>query len=419
MIMDLDMIVRKVRDLDSLFGYETPAACLRGNRENRIGVPRQFDAQPIHEGRMIGGINAGLMILSPSKSDFARMKCELALETAEPTFGPEQDFLSRFYPEWKKIPLEFNYQLHQLQYLSRDFRPCDQPERRLRFEEIKVIHYSGDYSPCDWIFYDNGFDQFDSWVEKHLMPKYGNVDEVDKPTLMKCIQRWAQVWERVRGQIIIYNRREDAARGAGCHGRPVTCRPWVDEDMPLPEHEEPCENCARWSLPLRTADQDESSLGRAPRSGQHRGPGRRKKGGKGQCSHRKGGGRGRQQDYQTSRQQPHQQQRGRSRTPRRQQVGRQSPASRQQERRQNSACRQQDLPPGMRRGQEARLQAPPAQRPAVIGARVTGPSLGGSSSGGQACQLGPFLPRTQPPTGQPKPARVRKSSSKPGHGTWR
>ena len=48
MIMDLDMIVRKVRDLDSLFGYETPAACLRGNRENRIGVPRQFDAQPVH-----------------------------------------------------------------------------------------------------------------------------------------------------------------------------------------------------------------------------------------------------------------------------------------------------------------------------------------------------------------------------------
>ena len=48
MIMDLDMIVRKVRDLDSLFGYETPAACFRGNRENRIGVPRQFDAQPVH-----------------------------------------------------------------------------------------------------------------------------------------------------------------------------------------------------------------------------------------------------------------------------------------------------------------------------------------------------------------------------------
>ena len=37
MIMDLDMIVTKVRDLDSLFGYETPAACFRGNRENRVG----------------------------------------------------------------------------------------------------------------------------------------------------------------------------------------------------------------------------------------------------------------------------------------------------------------------------------------------------------------------------------------------
>ena len=40
---------------------------------------------------MIGGINAGLVILTPSKRDFARMEHELAMEVAEATLGPEQD----------------------------------------------------------------------------------------------------------------------------------------------------------------------------------------------------------------------------------------------------------------------------------------------------------------------------------------
>ena len=65
------------------------------------------------------------MLLTPSKSDFPRRERVLALETAEPTFAPEQDYLSRSYPEWKRIPVEFNFQLHQLQYLSQQFRSCD------------------------------------------------------------------------------------------------------------------------------------------------------------------------------------------------------------------------------------------------------------------------------------------------------
>ena len=177
---------------------------------------------------------------------------------------------------------------------------------------------------------------------------------------------------------------------------------------------------------MRKADQDESSLGQPPQSGEHKGRGRGKKGGKGQCSYRNGDRRGLQQNYQASWQQPYQHQHGRSRTPHRQQVGRQSPASRHQEWRQNSAYRQQDHPPGM----NARVQnvrdrtkiingadrAVPLQmqkpEQVVIGRRPSknAPQQDtGCKVASTACA----------PMGQPKLARVRKSSSQPGHGTWR
>ena len=47
MIMDLDMIVTKVRCVENLFMSETPAACFRGDRKSYIAAPQQFDAQPV------------------------------------------------------------------------------------------------------------------------------------------------------------------------------------------------------------------------------------------------------------------------------------------------------------------------------------------------------------------------------------
>ena len=407
MIMDLDMIVLKVRDIDSLFGYETPAACHRGNREERVAWPRQFDAQPIQNGRMIGGINAGLMLIKPSKSDFSQMERELAVATTQATSGPEQDYLSRFYPQWLRIPVEYNFQLHQIQHLKKQFRAGQRPERRCRFQDIKVIHYSGDYSPRDWIFQDNGFDGFDSWVKGHLLPKYGEIHKVDNLTLMNCIEWWEKMWQRVKGQIIIYNCREDA-KSTGCCGRPVACRPWVAEDMPLPEHEQLCETCARWPLPLRKADQEESSLGQPPQIGEHKGRGRGKRGDKRQCSYRNGVRPGSQQNYQATWQQPYQKQRVRSRTPHRQQVRRQSQASPHQEGYQNAAYRQQEHPPGI----NARVQQMQKPEQVVIGKRVTN----NAPHQDTGCNV---ASTAYTPMRQPKLPWVRKSPWQAGYGTWR
>ena len=213
---------------------------------------------------MIGGINAGLMILTPDKNVFEYMKAELAMRTKKPTFGPEQDYLSRFYNCWRRIPVEFNFQLHQLGYLSREFKSWEQPERRLEFEHIAIIHYSGKYSPHDWIFEDNNLQQFDSWVKTHLLPKYGKVDHVDMRTLELCINRWHKMWQRVRGQILAdlcssNTRDESIKRGM------VACKPWVDEEMPLPKNAKMCENCWRWSLRMQNTTLEESSLDRKGR----------------------------------------------------------------------------------------------------------------------------------------------------------
>ena len=121
LILDLGIIVIKARGIDNMFMGETLAACFRGNRDSYVESPRRFDAQPYHEGGMIAGIEAGVMLLTPSEHDFTRMQHDYSLETAEATFGPEQDYLFRFYREWKNIPVEFNFQLRQLRCLSTQF----------------------------------------------------------------------------------------------------------------------------------------------------------------------------------------------------------------------------------------------------------------------------------------------------------
>ena len=188
---------------------------------------------------MIGGINAGLMILTPSKTDFEYMMNELERENPEPTCGPEQDYLSRFYPKWNKLPLEFNFQLHQLGHLAKQVKSWEQPERRLPFENIVIIHYSGDYTPRDCIFDENNVQRFDSWVKENLLHKYGRIADVDKKTFESCIYYWQIIWQRVRGrtlaQLTDYNTTDESVSS-----EMVTCKPWVDEEMLLPKSTKKC-----------------------------------------------------------------------------------------------------------------------------------------------------------------------------------
>ena len=244
-IMDLDMIVRDVKRVAKLFNYETPAACFRGNGKRSVAQPRCFGSQPIRGGRMIGGINAGLMILTPSKTDFEFMINELKKENPEPTCGPEQDYLSRFYPEWISLPLEFNFQLHQLGHLAKQVKSWEQPERRMPFEDIAIIHYSGNYTPRESIFEENNVKNFESWVEENLIHKYGRIDDVDRKTFEACIYYWHIIWQRVIGRILAQHADWDAT-AESLTSQMVTCKPWVDEDMIFPRRPNKCLTCRRW-----------------------------------------------------------------------------------------------------------------------------------------------------------------------------
>ena len=273
LIMDLGMIVKKVKDVDSLFGFQTPAAVYS------------------HE---LCAISSGLMLLMPSKAIFAFMEREL-LDGGERPCGSLQDYLSQFYPAWEEIPFEYNFDLNQLH--SRRFP---------RFEDIKVINHSGPQSPREWLFKDSGYSRFDLWTEGHLLPSYGKVDIRHLRTLRCCIDHWQSTWGMLQGLILTYNREVEAAGG---RGRPVLCTPWMFDDMPIPAQEVKCEDCSRWPLPLRKIDQNENTCAQIARSRQSCRRERRKKSRiRGRSNHRKSDSRGR-----SSRQQHHP--RGRSRTP--------------------------------------------------------------------------------------------------------
>ena len=47
-----------------------------------------------------------------------------------------------------------------------------------------------------------------------------------------------ETWQRAKGMIMAHMHREEGKDAS----RPSTCRPWVNEKMPLLEHEEACEN---------------------------------------------------------------------------------------------------------------------------------------------------------------------------------
>ena len=70
-VMDTDLLV--LRDVDELFAFPAPAACFRGNTEQRPGAQRDSRSFYDSNGNRHGGINAGVMVLEPSKLHFDRM----------------------------------------------------------------------------------------------------------------------------------------------------------------------------------------------------------------------------------------------------------------------------------------------------------------------------------------------------------
>jgi len=95
---------------------------------------------------MCSGINAGVMLLAPDSRVYSRMVDEIRHPNHPEhlgTYGPEQDYLSRFYctffrGSWSHIHARFNYQL----MLPEDY--VSPAHRALQLDrDVLVAHYSG------------------------------------------------------------------------------------------------------------------------------------------------------------------------------------------------------------------------------------------------------------------------------------
>jgi len=147
LMLDLDMLVRS--NIDELFSLKAPAALRRSSGREQPPHGGTFSAEDIwHAPRtdMSSGINAGVMLLEPDQRVFERMAAEIQ-DPRHPehigTYGPEQDYLARFYStflsgRWTHIHARFNYQpMLPRNYVSSAHRKVDVKR------DVVVAHYSG------------------------------------------------------------------------------------------------------------------------------------------------------------------------------------------------------------------------------------------------------------------------------------
>ena len=135
-LMDLDMVVQ--HNIDHLFKLQPPAACLK---KYHIGYGKPIpDKMICQNNKLIGSINAGLMLLKPDLREWKNMKSLLQNNEKLYKFRyPEQDFLSLYYCKmWTSITFNYNYQFG-LTARTRKYNYSD--------KNIYVVHYSSSYKP--------------------------------------------------------------------------------------------------------------------------------------------------------------------------------------------------------------------------------------------------------------------------------
>mmetsp|Transcript_78712 Transcript_78712/g.248810 ORF Transcript_78712/g.248810 Transcript_78712/m.248810 type:complete len:392 (+) Transcript_78712:809-1984(+) len=147
LMLDLDMLVRK--SLDDLFSLPAPAALKRSSGREQPEHGGTFGAEDLWRRQcddMCSGINAGVMLLEPDQRIYERMVSEIQNNWHPEhigTYGPEQDYLARFYSvflkgRWTHIHAKYNYQL----MLPDDY--CSSAHKALDIkQDVVVAHYSG------------------------------------------------------------------------------------------------------------------------------------------------------------------------------------------------------------------------------------------------------------------------------------
>jgi len=135
-LLDLDMII--TRNIDHLFKLGPPAACLK---RYHISYGKIIPANMICCGnKLVGSINAGLMLLKPDIDEWDAIKKDINSSTQINKYKyPEQDYLSlRYCGKWTSITFNYNFQFGLTNRVK---------QYRYKINDIYVIHYSSSYKP--------------------------------------------------------------------------------------------------------------------------------------------------------------------------------------------------------------------------------------------------------------------------------
>jgi lipopolysaccharide biosynthesis glycosyltransferase len=142
-LLDSDMIIAK--NMDHLFKLNAPAACLK---KNYIPYGKLIPSNMICSGnKLVGSINAGLMLLKPDNNELENIKKDISKNTQLNKYKyPEQDYLSlRYCGKWTSISFNYNFQFG----LTNRVKKC-----HYKINDIYVIHYSSSYKPWNDLIED-------------------------------------------------------------------------------------------------------------------------------------------------------------------------------------------------------------------------------------------------------------------------
>ncbi|AAV50967.1 P13-like protein [Acanthamoeba castellanii mimivirus] len=162
-LLDLDMIIAK--NIDHLFKLSAPAACLK-----RFHIPYGQKIPPkmiCSNGKLVGSINAGLMLLEPDKREWEDIKKDIVKENFIGKFKyPEQDYLSlRYCNKWTSITFNYNFQFGLTHRVKKYHYTID---------NIYVIHFSSSYKPWNRLNSDKSLREDETdFFDQHI--KYYNL----------------------------------------------------------------------------------------------------------------------------------------------------------------------------------------------------------------------------------------------------
>ena len=272
-MMDVDMLVRT--NIDELFAIATPGAVWRGAADSCLteGRPSKgIMGAPEHEivqGKksMQGGINGGLILLTPSIKEFQLMEQFLFKDWRNrKNRMAEQEFLSFWFGReesptpWQTVHKKFNFQLHQM-FLNNGPRPPPGQSRASSFwhmcqypeQEVAVWHYSSNRKPVHCLLdYMNAASRWSDQSEAvsafvsdmaagelrrpkldatHVLP---HISSVINPCNEIATTEWLESWQGMWPLLCLYVA-DSASRRClgGSDGRGYECfcgQRWLAED---------------------------------------------------------------------------------------------------------------------------------------------------------------------------------------------